>query len=132
MQIGWNTSACPKEFLQFSATLFTSLSEENLVPDKCSFSFEKRKESLGHRDVIRRKRPGMFSDGIILLHDDNTHTARKTEELLLKFKWEVWSHHPHRPQIRHLVEVPNTYLEQGSLQRVMRKQLPRTGSMGST
>ncbi|GBN99374.1 hypothetical protein AVEN_147270-1 [Araneus ventricosus] len=33
----------------------------------------------------------MLGDGVILLHD-NTHTARKTQELLRKFKWEVWSH----------------------------------------
>ncbi|GBN78642.1 hypothetical protein AVEN_26071-1 [Araneus ventricosus] len=35
----------------------------------------------------------MLSDGAILLHD-STHTARKTEELLRKFSWEVWSHPP--------------------------------------
>ncbi|GBO16839.1 hypothetical protein AVEN_13405-1 [Araneus ventricosus] len=73
---------------QLSTTVFTSLPEENLVPD---FNFGKRKLSLGHLEVTRRKRPGMLSDGVILLHD-NTHTARKTEELLRKFKWEVWSH----------------------------------------
>ncbi|GBM21466.1 hypothetical protein AVEN_161073-1 [Araneus ventricosus] len=33
----------------------------------------------------------MLNDGVILLHD-NTHTDRKTQELLRKFKWEVWSH----------------------------------------
>ncbi|GBO40838.1 hypothetical protein AVEN_254666-1 [Araneus ventricosus] len=34
----------------------------------------------------------MLSDGVILLHD-NTHTARKKQEMLRNFKWEVWSHH---------------------------------------
>ncbi|GBM51795.1 hypothetical protein AVEN_4308-1 [Araneus ventricosus] len=38
----------------------------------------------------------MLSDGVILLHD-NTHTARKTQELLQKYKWEVWSHPPYSP-----------------------------------
>ncbi|GBM87398.1 hypothetical protein AVEN_168646-1 [Araneus ventricosus] len=38
----------------------------------------------------------MLSDSVILLHD-NTHTARKTQEMLRKFKWEVWSHHPYSP-----------------------------------
>ncbi|GBN31293.1 hypothetical protein AVEN_10315-1 [Araneus ventricosus] len=33
----------------------------------------------------------MLSDVFILLHDNN-HTARKTQELLRKFKWRVWSH----------------------------------------
>ncbi|GBM19874.1 hypothetical protein AVEN_186148-1 [Araneus ventricosus] len=32
----------------------------------------------------------MKSDGVILLHD-NTHTARKTQELLKRFKWDIWS-----------------------------------------
>ncbi|GBN14191.1 hypothetical protein AVEN_129639-1, partial [Araneus ventricosus] len=36
----------------------------------------------------------MLSDGVILLHDNN-QTARKTKELLQKFKWEVWSHPPY-------------------------------------
>ncbi|GBO09493.1 hypothetical protein AVEN_51909-1 [Araneus ventricosus] len=35
----------------------------------------------------------MLSDGVNLLHG-NTHAARKTQELLRKFKWEVWSHSP--------------------------------------
>ncbi|GBN78904.1 hypothetical protein AVEN_31799-1 [Araneus ventricosus] len=33
----------------------------------------------------------MLSDGVILLHG-NANTARKTQELLRKFKWEVWNH----------------------------------------
>ncbi|GBO01515.1 hypothetical protein AVEN_36110-1 [Araneus ventricosus] len=40
----------------------------------------------------------MLSDGVILLHD-NTLTARKTQELLQKFKWEVWSHPPYTPDL---------------------------------
>ncbi|GBO20327.1 hypothetical protein AVEN_216369-1 [Araneus ventricosus] len=32
----------------------------------------------------------MLCDGVFLLRDD-THTARKTQELLQEFKWEVWS-----------------------------------------
>ncbi|GBN13240.1 hypothetical protein AVEN_101712-1 [Araneus ventricosus] len=63
----------------------------------------------------------MMNDGVILLHD-NTHTALKTQELLPKFKWEVCSHIP-TAQIRHQIWVPNSYLEQGSLQR------PRFGNL---
>ncbi|GBL98472.1 hypothetical protein AVEN_111603-1 [Araneus ventricosus] len=40
----------------------------------------------------------MLSDGVILLHDD-THIARKTQELLQKFKWEVWSQPPYSPDL---------------------------------
>ncbi|GBM97721.1 hypothetical protein AVEN_125247-1 [Araneus ventricosus] len=50
---------------------------------------------MGHREVIRRKCPDLLSDGVILLHG-NTHTANKTQEWLLKFKREVWSH-PYSP-----------------------------------
>ncbi|GBM61780.1 hypothetical protein AVEN_18341-1 [Araneus ventricosus] len=35
----------------------------------------------------------MLIDGAILLHD-NTHNARKTQELLQTFKWIVWSAPP--------------------------------------
>ncbi|GBN40327.1 hypothetical protein AVEN_21585-1 [Araneus ventricosus] len=42
----------------------------------------------------------MLSDGVILLHD-NTHIARKTQELLRKFKWAVWSHPPNNPDLAH-------------------------------
>ncbi|GBM68629.1 hypothetical protein AVEN_168823-1 [Araneus ventricosus] len=83
--------------------------------------------SLGHREAIRRKRPGILSDGVTLLHD-NTHTARKTQELLQKFKWEVWIH-LYTAQIWHPILITNTYLEQSSLQTVMAKQLPSAGSM---
>ncbi|GBN89366.1 hypothetical protein AVEN_173839-1 [Araneus ventricosus] len=43
----------------------------------------------------------MLSDGVILLYD-NTHIARKTQELLQKFKREFWSHPPYSPGM-----VPN-------------------------
>ncbi|GBN02537.1 hypothetical protein AVEN_252-1 [Araneus ventricosus] len=40
----------------------------------------------------------MLSVGVIHLHD-NAHTARKTQELLQKFKWKVWSHTPYSPYL---------------------------------
>ncbi|GBM22125.1 hypothetical protein AVEN_266484-1 [Araneus ventricosus] len=40
----------------------------------------------------------MLSDGVILLQG-NTHTARKTQELLQKFKFEVCSHPPYSPDL---------------------------------
>ncbi|GBM83344.1 hypothetical protein AVEN_50260-1 [Araneus ventricosus] len=65
---------------QLSAGVFTSVFKENLVPDKCSFNFVKRKQALGHRESIRRKRSDMLCDSVILLYD-NTHTTLKTQEL---------------------------------------------------
>ncbi|GBL87417.1 hypothetical protein AVEN_203131-1 [Araneus ventricosus] len=52
----------------------------------------------------------MLSDGVILQHN-NTHTARKTQELLRKFKWEICSQ-PLTAQTRHPIWVPNSYVEQ--------------------
>ncbi|GBM28537.1 hypothetical protein AVEN_70133-1 [Araneus ventricosus] len=44
------------------------------------------------------KRSSMLSDVVNLLHY-NTHTARKTQKLGQKFKWEVWSHLPYSPDL---------------------------------
>ncbi|GBO42474.1 hypothetical protein AVEN_147878-1 [Araneus ventricosus] len=57
-----------------------------------------RKKGNSHwaiNEGIRRRRPGMLNDSVTLLYD-NTHTARKTQELLQKFKWGVWNN-PHAP-----------------------------------
>ncbi|GBN69393.1 hypothetical protein AVEN_13375-1 [Araneus ventricosus] len=40
----------------------------------------------------------MLSDGVILLQD-NTHIARRIQELLQKFKWEVRSHPSYTPDL---------------------------------
>ncbi|GBM08093.1 hypothetical protein AVEN_123004-1 [Araneus ventricosus] len=53
----------------------------------------------------------MLSDGVILLHD-NTHTARKIQELLLNFKRDFWSHAPYSPDL-----APNLVSKHLSLTR---------------
>ncbi|GBM62001.1 hypothetical protein AVEN_199306-1 [Araneus ventricosus] len=73
---------------QFTAAVFIYLSEENLVPVKCPSISEKENSHWSNGEVIRRKRLGLLSDDVILLHD-NTHTARKTQKLMQKFKWEI-------------------------------------------
>ncbi|GBN19353.1 hypothetical protein AVEN_61676-1 [Araneus ventricosus] len=40
----------------------------------------------------------MLSDGVILLQD-NIHTESETQELLQKFKWEVWSRPLYSPDL---------------------------------
>ncbi|GBL55661.1 hypothetical protein AVEN_150860-1 [Araneus ventricosus] len=71
---------------------------------------------------------GMLGDGVILLHD-NTYTARTSQELLRKFKLEIWSHPTYSEDLAS--NLGSTHLsEQSSLQTVMGKQVPRTGSMG--
>ncbi|GBM54111.1 hypothetical protein AVEN_119843-1 [Araneus ventricosus] len=40
----------------------------------------------------------MLSNGVILLHQ-NTYTSRKTQELLQRFKWKVWSHPQNIPDL---------------------------------
>jgi hypothetical protein len=42
------------------------------------------------RKAIQRKRPGLLTKGVLLLHDNvRPHTANKTNETLRNFKWEV-------------------------------------------
>ena len=42
------------------------------------------------REAIRRKRPGLLSKGVILLHDNaRPNTARQPQKLLQRFKLEV-------------------------------------------
>ncbi|GBN33315.1 hypothetical protein AVEN_69926-1 [Araneus ventricosus] len=53
--------------------------------------------SLCHRKAIRHKLPVVLIDGVILLHGNTI--ALKTQKLLHKFKWEVWSQHPYRPDL---------------------------------
>ncbi|GBM97234.1 hypothetical protein AVEN_180111-1 [Araneus ventricosus] len=49
---------------------------------------------IGLRKTIRCKRPRMLSNGVIFLHNNaRPHIARKTQELLQNFRWEIWSHH---------------------------------------
>ncbi|GBN26313.1 hypothetical protein AVEN_187193-1 [Araneus ventricosus] len=71
----------------------------------------------------------MLSDGVILLHD-NTHTSRKTQELLRKLKWEVWSHYPHSPDSAP-IWVPDTYLEQGAL-NLLQREIPNASVKTAT
>ncbi|GBO05615.1 hypothetical protein AVEN_141593-1 [Araneus ventricosus] len=52
----------------------------------------------------------MLSDVVILLYT-NIHTDLKTQELLLKFIWDVCSHPPHTAQIWHPIWFLNTYLD---------------------
>ncbi|GBM53012.1 hypothetical protein AVEN_265969-1 [Araneus ventricosus] len=55
------------------------------------------KKSLGHREVIRRKCPGMLSDSVILLHD-NTHTAPKKSRIAANFQIGSLEPPPHHPR----------------------------------
>lgn len=52
------------------------------------------------RQSIRKKRPGMISRGVVLLHDNATpHTATATREWLNRYKWETLEHPPHSPDL---------------------------------
>jgi histone-lysine N-methyltransferase SETMAR len=57
-----------------------------------------------HR-AIQNKRRGMFSRGVVMLHDDACpHTAAATQNLILTFGWEQCDHRPYSPDL-----VPSTY-----------------------
>ncbi|GBM79964.1 hypothetical protein AVEN_122554-1 [Araneus ventricosus] len=89
---------CPLSQFQNKSSLPIKEFEENLIPDKCSFDFGKNKKALSHRAAIRRKRPSMLSDGVIRLHD-NTHTARKTHELLKSSSGKSGATTPYSPDL---------------------------------
>lgn len=57
------------------------------------------------RSVIKRKRPGLLTRKVFLIHDNaRPHAARLTQELLQKFRWKVFNHpHPLIPLTRHQV-----------------------------
>ena len=47
------------------------------------------------RFFIQKKRRGILSSGIVLLHDNaRQHTAAATNRLLKRFRWEVFEHPP--------------------------------------
>jgi len=71
-------------------------------------------ETLEHlREAIRRKRPGLLSRGVVLLHDNATpHTSAKTLEWLQKYNWEILQHPAYSPDL-----APSDYHLFGPLKR---------------
>ncbi|UYV72930.1 hypothetical protein LAZ67_10001205, partial [Cordylochernes scorpioides] len=52
------------------------------------------------RAAIKRKRPGLLSRKVLLVHDNaRPHTARTTHTLLENFKWEISTHPPYSPEL---------------------------------
>ncbi|UYV64613.1 hypothetical protein LAZ67_3001318 [Cordylochernes scorpioides] len=52
------------------------------------------------RAAIKRKRPGLFSRKVLLVHDNALpHAARTTQTLLENFKWEIFTHPPYSPEL---------------------------------
>ena len=52
------------------------------------------------RAAIRRKRPGLLTKGVLLLHDNACpHSANLTTATLRSFKWEVLQHPPYSPDL---------------------------------
>ncbi|UYV73469.1 hypothetical protein LAZ67_10003549 [Cordylochernes scorpioides] len=48
------------------------------------------------RAAIKRKRPGLLSRKVLLVHDNaRPHAARTTQTLLENFKWEIFTHPPY-------------------------------------
>ena len=56
-------------------------------------------EDAGTR-AIKSKRPGMLSDGIIILHDNTCpHTVNLVRDKLQRFGWETPHHPPYNPDL---------------------------------
>lgn len=52
------------------------------------------------RAAIKRKRPGLLSRKVLLVHDNaRPHAARTTQTLLENFKWEIFAHPPYSPDL---------------------------------
>jgi len=52
------------------------------------------------KSAIKRKRPGKLSRKVLLFHDNaRPHSAKKTQTLLEKFKWEIFDHPPYSPDL---------------------------------
>jgi len=52
------------------------------------------------RATIRRKRPGLLTKEVLLLHDNvRPHSANQTTVTLRSFKWEVLQHPPYSPDL---------------------------------
>ncbi|GBM57008.1 Mariner Mos1 transposase [Araneus ventricosus] len=50
--------------------------------------------------AIQNKCCGLLSSGVVVLHDNaRPHTAVRTGEVLLKFKWGVFQHPPYSPDL---------------------------------
>ncbi|UYV74824.1 GNPAT [Cordylochernes scorpioides] len=52
------------------------------------------------RAAIKRKRPGLLSRKVLLVHDNaRPHAARTTQTLLEKFKWKIFTYPPYSPEL---------------------------------
>lgn len=52
------------------------------------------------RNAIKRKRPGLLSSGVLLLHDNATpHSSAKTQDWLARYNWEVVEHPAYSPDL---------------------------------
>lgn len=52
------------------------------------------------KEAIRRKRPGLLSQGVLLLHDNaRPHIARDTRNLLDSWHWEILPHPAYSPDL---------------------------------
>ena len=52
------------------------------------------------RKSIKSKRPGLLTEGVILLHDNaRPHVSTVTRSVLDKFKWEQLEHPPYSPDM---------------------------------
>ncbi|PRD32520.1 UNVERIFIED_CONTAM: Histone-lysine N-methyltransferase SETMAR [Trichonephila clavipes] len=48
---------------------------------------------------IKNKRPGLLTEGVVLLHNALPHVSRVTQMELDKFKWETLDHPPYGPDM---------------------------------
>ena len=81
-------------FWECQGALLTEFQQRDHTVTSASYCTILRKR----RAAIRRKRPGLLTKGMLLLHDNaRPHSANQTTETLRSFKWEVLQHPPYSP-----------------------------------
>ncbi|GFN99454.1 histone-lysine N-methyltransferase SETMAR [Plakobranchus ocellatus] len=73
----------------------------DILPKGESVNADRYCETLDRlRHAVQRKIPGLFRSGVVLQHDNATpHTAKRTNEWLERYRWDIIPHPAHSPDL---------------------------------
>ena len=89
----------------------------DILPDGQTINADRYIETLKKlKRAIRRKRPALSDDQVLLLHDNaRPHTAHRTQAAIDKLQWTVLPHPPYSPDL-----APSDYHLFGKLKEFLR------------
>jgi histone-lysine N-methyltransferase SETMAR len=88
----------PCIFHKFQGHFFTKLCLKNFVFGNCVHAGVYCDTLKKLRRAIQNKRRGMFSRGVVILHDNfRPYIAAATQDLIATFGWEQFDHPPYSP-----------------------------------